>query len=249
MLGGFVLLGQAAGTYRLQRSSSPHPPSGTAVTVGAGARARSARSPSRRSTRSTPGCPAAMVAPTPVSAYLHSATMVKAGVYLVARFAPAFADVPHLAAGRRRRRRGRRWSLGGLRALRQYDLKLLLAFGTVSQLGFLIVLFGVGTPEATTAGVRDAPRPRRCSRRPLFMVVGIVDHQTGTRDIREHPARSGAGWRPLDGRGRRGVGRRWPACRSMLRVRRQGGGVRRRRRTAASPLRGRALPASCSARC
>src|SRR3546814_18432358 len=90
--------------------------------------------------------PGAMAAPTPVSAYLHSATMVKAGVYLLARLSPVFAVlgfwqplvvtvglVPMI--------------VGGLRALRQTDLKLLLAFGPVSHLGFMTVLFGLGTPE------------------------------------------------------------------------------------------------------
>jgi NADH:ubiquinone oxidoreductase subunit 2 (subunit N) len=92
-----------------------------------------------------------MVAPTPVSAYLHSATMVKAGVYLVARLAPGFAVVAPwrplvLTVGLAT------MVVGGWRALRQTDLKRLLAFGTVSQLGFLMVLLGAGTPEAALAG-------------------------------------------------------------------------------------------------
>ena len=114
--------------------------------------------------------PGAMAAPTPVSAYLHSATMVKAGVFLVARFAPSFADVGLwrplvLAAG------CCTLVFGGLRALRQHDLKLLLAFGTVSQLGLLMVLFGAGTPATVTAGwvllVAHA-----AFKAALFMVVG-----------------------------------------------------------------------------
>src|SRR5699024_7904808 len=96
--------------------------------------------------------PGAMAAPTPVSAYLHAASMVKAGVFLVALLAPGFADVPG-------------WSatvltlgvltmvLGGWRALRQYDIKLLLAYGTVSQLGFLLVIFSVGTSHTALAGL------------------------------------------------------------------------------------------------
>ena len=115
--------------------------------------------------------PGAMAAPTPVSAYLHSATMVTAGVYLVARLAPAFASVGP-AGGRSCSPSGcATMVFGGLRALRQHDLKLLLAFGTVSQLGFMMVLFGAGTPAATTAGwmllVAHA-----AFKAALFMVVG-----------------------------------------------------------------------------
>ena len=157
---GFIVLGQAAGTYRLSAHRSPTRRGGTAVTVALvlillGAFTKSAQYPFH--------CwlPGAMVAPTPVSAYLHSATMVKAGVYLVARLAPGV---------RRRRRCGGRSSspsasstmiVGGLRALRQTDLKLLLAYGTVSQLGFMVAVFGWGTPAATTAGCVHAARPRR----------------------------------------------------------------------------------------
>src|SRR5690606_14454064 len=82
---------------------------------------------------------------------------------------------------------------GGLRALRQVDLKLLLAYGTVSQLGFLIVLFGMGTPEATAAGCLML-LAHGLFKAALFMVVGILDHQTGTRDIRKLPV-LGEGWR------------------------------------------------------
>jgi multicomponent Na+:H+ antiporter subunit A len=90
--------------------------------------------------------PNAMEAPTPVSAYLHSATMVKAGVYLVARLAPLFALIGPwrtvvLAFG------AATMLVGGWRALRQHDLKLLLAYGTVSQLGFMMMLLGTGDPQ------------------------------------------------------------------------------------------------------
>jgi multicomponent Na+:H+ antiporter subunit A len=139
--------------------------------------------------------PGAMAAPTPVSAYLHSATMVKAGVYLVARLSPMFVDVPMwrptvIAVGLVT------LVAGGLRALRQHDLKLLLAFGTVSQLGLMMVLFGVGTSASITAGwvllVAHA-----LFKAALFLVVGVIDHQTGTRDIREIPALAGR-WRLLE---------------------------------------------------
>jgi multicomponent Na+:H+ antiporter subunit A len=126
--------------------------------------------------------PGAMAAPTPVSAYLHSATMVKAGVYLVARFAPAFAFLPVwrptvVAIG------VATMLWGGVRALRQHDLKLLLAFGTISQLGFLTTMLGVGTPESTLAGAALL-LAHGAFKATLFMVTGVIDAQTGTRDLR-----------------------------------------------------------------
>ncbi len=180
MLGGFVVLGEAADTYRLSAILAD-PPSGLAVGMAlglvlVGAFSKSAQYPFHF------WLPGAMVAPTPVSAYLHSATMVKAGVYLVARLAPAFALV---------------WGwrpalvvvglvsmvLGGVRALRQHDLKLLLAYGTVAQLGFMMVLFGVGTEAATMAGC-VLLAAHALFKATLFFVVGVIDHSTGTRDIR-----------------------------------------------------------------
>ncbi len=191
MLGGFVILGQRAGTFRLSEIASGPMPEGGAITAALvlillGAFTKSAQYPFHA------WLPGAMAAPTPVSAYLHSATMVKAGVYLIARLAPIFALVSMwrpavLTVGLVT------MIAGGLRALRQHDLKLLLAFGTVSQLGLMVVLFGAGTEAATTAGcvliVAHAVF-KAC----LFMVVGIIDHQTGTRDIREIPALTGR-WR------------------------------------------------------
>ncbi|MCZ9340603.1 NADH ubiquinone oxidoreductase subunit NDUFA12, partial [Streptomyces sp. TRM76130] len=95
--------------------------------------------------------PAAMVAPTPVSAYLHAAAMVKAGVYLVARLAPALAEAAPwrpmvLAVGLTT------MVLAAWRALRATDLKLLLAYGTISELGLLVTLLGAGTRTAALAG-------------------------------------------------------------------------------------------------
>ncbi|MGH3975319.1 MAG: proton-conducting transporter membrane subunit, partial [Pseudonocardiaceae bacterium] len=129
MLLGFVLLGEAAGTYRISEIVAD-PPSGPMVTAALvlillGAFTKSAQLPFH------PWLPAAMVAPTPVSAYLHAASMVKAGVYLVARLAPAFAAqpvwwVPVVVAGLGT------MLVGGWRALQETDLKRLLAFGTVS---------------------------------------------------------------------------------------------------------------------
>ncbi|HEX5367196.1 MAG TPA: hydrogen gas-evolving membrane-bound hydrogenase subunit E [Acidimicrobiales bacterium] len=192
MLGGFVAIGQEAGTYRISELLAD-PPGGTTTAVALvlvllGAFAKSAQYPFHG------WLPAAMVAPTPISAYLHSAAMVKAGVYLVARLAPAFATSGPwrpLVVGV-----GLTTMLaGGLRALRPFDLKQLLAFGTVSQLGFMIVLLGLGTPGATAAGCALL-LAHGLFKAALFMVVGIVDHDTHTRDVRGLPA-LGAGWTPL----------------------------------------------------
>lgn len=184
MLAGFVLIGEAAGTYRLSEILAD-PPSGGRITTALvlvliGAFTKSAQYPFHS------WLPGAMAAPTPISAYLHSATMVKAGVYLVARLAPAFATVGvwrPLTIGV-----GLVTMLaGGLRALRQNDLKLLLAFGTVSQLGFLTVLFGAGVEAATAAGCALLVA-HAMFKAALFMVVGMVDHGAGTRDLRRLPA-------------------------------------------------------------
>lgn len=134
--------------------------------------------------------PGAMAAPTPVSAYLHAAAMVKAGVFLIARFAPEFADVPGwrivlVALG------VTTMLLGGWVALRQHDLKLLLAYGTVSQLGFLVVIAGYGTRDALL-GAGALLLAHALFKSCLFLVVGIIDQQTGTRDLR---ALSGLGRR------------------------------------------------------
>ena len=127
--------------------------------------------------------PGAMAAPTPVSAYLHAAAMVKAGVYLVAVLAPVFADTPAwrpvlltLGAGT--------MLLGGWRALRQYDIKVLLAYGTVSQLGFLVTLMGIGTRSAALGGLALLVA-HALFKASLFLIVGIVDHTAGTRDLRK----------------------------------------------------------------
>ncbi len=188
MLAGFVLLGEAAGTYSLSGLLSD-PPSGGAVPVAlvlvlVGAVTKSAQVPFHF------WLPGAMAGPTPVSTYLHSATMVKGGVYLVARLAPAFATVGLwrpliLGLGLAS------LFLGGYRALRQHDVKYLLAYGTISQLGLMMVLFGVGIPEATLAGAALLVA-HGAFKAALFMVVGVIDHQAHTRDLRV-----------LDGLGRR----------------------------------------------
>ena len=168
-----------------------------------------------------PWLPAAMAAPTPVSAYLHAAAMVKAGVYLVARLAPGLVDLPPwrpavLMLG------GATMLLGGWRALRQHDLKRLLAFGTISQLGFLVLLAGAGTRIAALAAV-GVLVAHALSKAALFLAVGVVDERCRTRDLREL---SGVGRLSplLAGRHRAGrpVLRRPPA---HARVRRQGDGA------------------------
>lgn len=181
MLIGIVIVGQEAQTYRISQIVAD-PPGGTAVTVAmllilVGAVSKSALIPFHF------WLPGAMAAPTPVSAYLHAAAMVKAGVYLIAVLEPAFADIPGwrpilLTLGLLT------MIVGGLRALRQYDIKLLLAYGTVSQLGFLIAMVGAGTRSAALAGLALVTA-HAFFKATLFLVVGIIDRSTGTRDLRE----------------------------------------------------------------
>ncbi|HWU09960.1 MAG TPA: Na+/H+ antiporter subunit A [Streptomyces sp.] len=181
MLVGFLILGEAAGTYRISAIVAEPPGTTPAVSVAVvlvlcGALAKSAIWPFSL------WLPNAMAAPTPVSAYLHAAAMVKAGVYLVARLAPAFADVPVwrpvvLVLG------GATMLLGAWRALRLHDLKLILAYGTVSQLGFLLVLAGAGNRNAALAAVAMI-LGHALFKAALFLVTGIVDHAAGTRDLR-----------------------------------------------------------------
>lgn len=180
MLVGAIVLGQEAGTYRISDILAD-PPSGTAITVAVhlllvGALSKSALVPFHF------WLPGAMAAPTPVSAYLHAASMVKAGVYLVALLAPAFASTPGwrpvlLVLGLTT------MLLGGVRALRQHDLKLLLAYGTVSQLGFLVLVVGVGSRSALVAGIALL-LAHALFKATLFLVVGVIDRCAGTRDLR-----------------------------------------------------------------
>ncbi|WP_280436510.1 Na+/H+ antiporter subunit A [Nocardia carnea] len=180
MLAGIVVLGQSYDSYLLSDLLARESPGGIAVQVGLvlvliGALSKSAIVPLHF------WLPGAMAAPTPVSAYLHAAAMVKAGVYLIARLAPAFADEPVwrpliLTLGLAS------MLLAGLRAMQVTDLKLVLAFGTVSQLGFLVIMVGLGTPDAALAGV-GLLLAHALFKACLFLVVGIIDHGAGTRDI------------------------------------------------------------------
>ena len=126
--------------------------------------------------------PGAMAAPTPVSAYLHSATMVKAGIVLMARMSPIFGDESVwqwmvVVAG------GITMLIGGIRAMYATDAKLLLAHSTVSQLGLLGILAGIGIPGATYAVVVHLAA-HAVFKAALFLSVGAVDHAVGSRDIR-----------------------------------------------------------------
>ncbi len=125
--------------------------------------------------------PGAMAAPTPVSAYLHSATMVKAGVFLLARMHPALGDLPL-------------WqvlvttigaitmALAAISTIGQHDLKRILAFSTVSVLGTLTMLLGLGAEAAIKAAV-VLLMAHALYKAALFLVAGSVDHATGTRDV------------------------------------------------------------------
>ncbi|WP_120520621.1 Na+/H+ antiporter subunit A [Arthrobacter celericrescens] len=187
MLIGLIILGQSAETYRMSAILAgteelfAGPAQGAVnaavVLILAGAVTKSALLPFHF------WLPGAMAAPTPVSAYLHAAAMVKAGIYIVARMAPGFSESPAwlplvlgLGLGT--------MLLGGYRALRQTDIKLILAYGTVSQLGFLTMVVGLGRPDAALAGLALL-LAHGLFKAALFLVVGIIDHQSGTRDIRK----------------------------------------------------------------
>jgi multicomponent Na+:H+ antiporter subunit A len=187
MLVGLIILGFNAGTYRISAILEQAPSLVTGPAAGAvaaavvliliGAITKSALVPFHF------WLPGAMAAPTPVSAYLHAAAMVKAGIYLVARLAPGFAETRFwlpvvLGLGLAT------MLVGGYRALRQTDIKLILAYGTVSQLGFLTMVVGLGTPDAALAGLALL-LAHGLFKATLFLVVGIIDHQAGTRDIRK----------------------------------------------------------------
>ncbi|GGF70707.1 Na(+)/H(+) antiporter subunit A [Paenibacillus albidus] len=141
--------------------------------------------------------PDAMEAPTPVSAYLHSATMVKAGLYLVARLSPVFAGQSEWF-----------WLIsivglitllfGSFKAIKQTDLKALLAYSTISQLGLIMCLLGLGSAAAFFPGTEESVLYAMATtaaifhlinhavfKGSLFMVVGIIDHETNTRDLRK----------------------------------------------------------------
>ena len=168
--------------------------------------------------------PNAMQAPTPVSAYLHSATMVKAGVYLVARMTPLLGGTALWTYSITTA--GALTMIGGsYRAVCETDLKRILAYSTISALGVLMLLLGIGTPQAVIAALVYL-LAHACYKGALFLVAGAVEHETGTRDVtvlaglRRAMPRTAAGCaacRRFDGR--------YPAIR---RLRRQGTVLRHR---------------------
>ncbi|WP_068674393.1 Na+/H+ antiporter subunit A [Oceanobacillus sp. Castelsardo] len=184
LLGGFVLLTVITGTTSIQGMieqvdiilSSQYLPLALAFIL-LGAFTKSAQFPFHI------WLPDAMEAPTPVSAYLHSATMVKAGIFLVARFSPIFAGFEGFFIT---------VSLVGIitlcwgsyMAVRQTDLKGILAFSTISQLGMIMAMLGFGTEAAVFAAVFHI-LSHATFKGSLFMIAGIIDHETGTRDIRK----------------------------------------------------------------
>jgi multicomponent Na+:H+ antiporter subunit A len=125
--------------------------------------------------------PNAMAAPTPVSAYLHSATMVKAGVYLLARLSPTMGGTPEWT-GLLTFFGGLTALTGALLAIRATDLKRILAYSTVMALGTLVLLIGLGTPTALAAALLFL-LAHSLYKGALFLVAGILDHQTGSRDV------------------------------------------------------------------
>jgi multicomponent K+:H+ antiporter subunit A len=183
LLAGFLLLGHIVGSYRIAdvldagdliRAHPLYLP--TLLLVLLGAFTKSAQFPFHF------WLPHAMAAPTPVSAYLHSATMVKAGVFLLARLYPALSGTDPWF-----------FLVGGIglatllfaayTALFQHDLKGLLAYSTISHLGLITLLFGFDTPLAAVAGVFHIIN-HATFKASLFMAAGIIDHETGTRDMR-----------------------------------------------------------------
>lgn len=184
LLGGIILLAQLTGMLELPelaasseaiRQSPVYPVILGLVLIGAAA--KSAQFPLHF------WLPNAMVAPTPVSAYLHSATMVKAGLFLICRMLPVLGGTALwtyaiLAIGIMT------FGVGGILALRQYDLKALLAYSTISQLGAIMALYGPATAESVRAATFYLVN-HAMFKGALFLLVGIIEHQAGTRDRRE----------------------------------------------------------------
>ncbi|MGH2624513.1 MAG: proton-conducting transporter membrane subunit, partial [Sphingobacterium sp.] len=182
LMAGLILLGNVAGTYQISTLILHHDrivshelyPLFTGL-IFIGAFTKSAQFPFHF------WLPGAMKAPTPVSAYLHSATMVKAGIYLLARFNPALGGTDFwmytlMIVG------GFTMLFGAIHSLFRIDLKSILAYSTISALGILVFLIGLGTKEAIIAASVFI-LVHALYKATLFMVTGIIDHQTGTRDI------------------------------------------------------------------
>ena len=183
LLGGVLILGHIVGSYDLDkvlasgdliRSSDLYRPA--LILILLGALTKSAQFPFQF------WLPNAMAAPTPVSAYLHSATMVKAGVFLMARLWPVLAGTTEWF-----------WIvgfcgmmsllLGAYFAIFQQDVKGLLAYSTISHLGLITMLLSLGSPLGAVAAIFHMMN-HATFKASLFMAAGIIDHETGTRDIR-----------------------------------------------------------------
>jgi len=184
LLAGVLILGHIVGSYDLDvvlnsgdmiRDHALYPVA--LILVLLGALTKSAQFPFQF------WLPHAMAAPTPVSAYLHSATMVKAGVFLLVRFWPVLAETDLWF-----------WivcssglitlMLGAYAAIFQQDLKGLLAYSTISHLGLITTLLGMNSPLAAVAAIFHIVN-HATFKASLFMAAGIIDHETGTRDIRK----------------------------------------------------------------
>ncbi|MBU0603041.1 MAG: monovalent cation/H+ antiporter subunit A [Gammaproteobacteria bacterium] len=183
MLAGFVLLGQIAGTYELSElltrgdviKADPMYPL-MLVLVLVGCFTKSAQVPFHF------WLPEAMAAPTPVSAYLHSATMVKAGVFLMARLYPALGGTG-LFEGIVASFGLATMAFAAWVAIFRHDLKALLAYSTISHLGLITFLIGLNSPLSAVAAVFHVLN-HATFKAALFMSAGIIDHETGTRDLR-----------------------------------------------------------------
>jgi multicomponent K+:H+ antiporter subunit A len=183
LIGGMLILGNIAGSYDLSviltqkeaiQSSPWYLPA--LILILLGCFTKSAQFPFHF------WLPHAMAAPTPVSAYLHSATMVKAGIFLMARLWPVLAGTDAwfwLVAGAGLIT----MTLGAVIAFFKDDLKALLAFSTVSHLGLITMLLGLGTPEAAVVAIFHIIN-HATFKAALFMTAGIVDHEAHTRDLR-----------------------------------------------------------------
>ncbi|MDB5791321.1 MAG: monovalent cation/H+ antiporter subunit [Massilia sp.] len=182
LLAGVLILGHIVGSYDLDavlaagdRVRAHDWYRAALVLVALGALSKSAQFPFHF------WLPHAMAAPTPVSAYLHSATMVKAGVFLLIRLWPTLSGTPEWS-----------WILGGAGvctlligsffAIFQNDMKGLLAYSTISHLGLIVVLLSIGSPLSVVAAVFHTMN-HAVFKASLFMAVGIIDHETGTRDM------------------------------------------------------------------
>lgn len=183
LLAGLIILAQVSGTWLLSElpplheTIVAHPAYGAIlVLVLVGAFTKSAQFPFHF------WLPNAMAAPTPVSAYLHSATMVKAGVFLLALMMPILGGTLAWTAALTSAG-GVTLLLGGLYGFRQHDLKRILAGTTVAVLGFLTLLLGIGSEKAVLAALLFL-LGHALYKATLFMVAGSIDHETGTRDTR-----------------------------------------------------------------